>query len=108
MPYDEPWLATLRGGSDTHATWRAEIVLGAMARTPLGGPFRRLWTGAAVSNVGDGLVIVAMPLLAEDLTRHHSGTAQGSAVLVTGIVAMRFGAWLLLGLIGGVVADRVD
>ena len=27
---------------------------------------------------------------------------------VTGIVAMRYAAWLLLGLIGGVVADRVD
>ncbi len=79
----------------------------ATPRARLGPSFRRLWTGAAISNIGDGLVLVAMPLLAEDLTRRH-GSAGASAVLVTGIVAMRYGAWLLLGLVGGVVADRTD
>ncbi|HEY1741459.1 MAG TPA: MFS transporter [Acidimicrobiia bacterium] len=73
----------------------------------LGPGFRRLWTGATVSNLGDGLLIVAMPLLAEQLTRQH-GSAGASAVLVTGIVTMRYAAWLLLGLLGGVVADRTD
>ena len=29
-------------------------------------------------------------------------------MLVTGIVTMRYAAWLVLGLIGGVVADRTD
>jgi MFS family permease len=68
-----------------------------------------LWTAAAISNLGDGLVIVAaMPLLAEEITRHHHSSAGSSAVLVTGIVTMRYAAWLLLGLVGGVVADRVD
>src|SRR3954454_6574246 len=79
----------------------------ARSNARLGPAFRRLWTGAAISNIGDGLIIVALPLLAESLT--HDGTsAGGSAVLVTGIVAMRYAAWLLLGLVGGVVADRVD
>ncbi len=75
--------------------------------SPLGSSFRRLWAGAAISNVGDGLVLVAMPLLATDLTHHH-GSAGSGAVLITGIVAMRYAAWLLLGLVGGVVADRAD
>ncbi len=77
------------------------------SRPSLGPAFRRLWTGAAVSNFGDGLVLVAMPLLAEDLTRSN-GSVRASAVLVTGIVMMRYAAWLVLGLVGGVVADRAD
>lgn len=72
-----------------------------MATTqPLGPRFARLWSAAAISNFGDGLVIVALPLLVESLTTN--------ALYVSGLVAMRFSAWLLLGLIGGVVADRAD
>ena len=44
-----------------------------MARRRLGGNFARLWTAGAVSNLGDGVVLAAMPLLAASLTRlpHH-------------------------------------
>src|SRR5258707_4510446 len=66
----------------------------------LGRGFRRVWAAAAISNLGDGLVLAALPLLAESLTK--------SAVLVSGIVTMRYAAWLVLGLFGGVVADRAD
>lgn len=69
-------------------------------RKRLGGAFRRVWTAAAISNVGDGLILAALPLLAESLTK--------SAILVSGIVTMRYAAWFLFGLVGGVVADRVD
>ncbi len=66
----------------------------------LGPRFRRLWSAAAVSNLGDGLVVVALPLLVESTTKN--------AIYVSGLITMRYGAWLLLGLIGGVTADRAD
>ncbi len=66
----------------------------------LGPGFRKVWVAAAISNLGDGLVLAALPLLAESLTK--------TAVLVSGIVTMRYAAWLVLGLLGGVVADRAD
>jgi len=69
-------------------------------RVGLGRGFRQVWTAAAISNLGDGLVLAALPLLAESLTK--------TAVLVSGIVTMRYAAWLVLGLFGGVVADRAD
>jgi MFS family permease len=72
----------------------------ARARSRLGRGFRRIWTAAAISNVGDGLILAALPLLAESLTK--------TAVLISGIVSMRYAAWLLLGLFGGIVADRTD
>jgi MFS family permease len=70
------------------------------ARARLGPLFRRVWIATAISTVGDGLLLAALPLLAESLTK--------SALLVSGLVAMRYAAWLLLGLLGGVVADRTD
>ena len=66
----------------------------------LGPRFFRLWTGAAISNLGDGLVLVAMPLLVESLTKN--------AIYISGLITMRYAAWLLLGLVGGAVADRAD
>lgn len=65
-----------------------------------GAPFRKVWSAAAISNLGDGLLLAALPLLASSLTT--------SAVAVTGLVTMRYAAWLVLGLFGGVAADRSD
>lgn len=65
-----------------------------------GAPFRTMWAAAAISNLGDGLLLAALPLLASSLTR--------SAVAVSGLVTMRYAAWLALGVFGGVVADRTD
>ena len=66
----------------------------------LGAQFSRLWAAAAVSNFGDGLVLVALPLLVESMT--------SNAIYVSGLITMRYAAWLLLGLVGGVTADRAD
>ncbi|HZD73583.1 MAG TPA: MFS transporter, partial [Actinomycetota bacterium] len=38
-------------------------------RTSLGPDFAKLWTASTVSNLGDGVTLVAGPLLAATLTR---------------------------------------
>ncbi|CAM5651224.1 MFS transporter [Streptomyces spiroverticillatus] len=64
------------------------------------GGFGRLWSAAVVSKFGDSLRTAAMPLLAATLTR--------DPVLVALVSACGFLPWLLFGLLGGAVADRVD
>ncbi|AUH43654.1 MFS transporter [Streptomyces sp. CMB-StM0423] len=64
------------------------------------GGFGRLWSAAVVSRFGDALRGAALPLLAVELT--------DSALLVALVTACGFLPWLLFGLIGGAVADRVD
>ncbi|WP_435243698.1 MFS transporter [Streptomyces cucumeris] len=64
------------------------------------GGFGRLWTAAVVSRFGDALRGAALPLLAVSLT--------DSPVLVSLVTACGFLPWLLFGLIGGAIADRVD
>jgi MFS family permease len=66
----------------------------------LGPRFRRLWTASATSNIGDGLYMTAVPLLAASLTR--------DPLLVSGVVAGQFLPWLLLALPGGALVDRMD
>ncbi len=62
--------------------------------------FSLFYTGQAFSYVGDGLRVIAIPLLVYHLT--------GSA-LSTGITyALEFGPFALFGLIGGSLADRLD
>ena len=65
----------------------------------LGRPFRRLWAAAAVSSVGDGLALVAFPLLAASLTTRPA--------LVAGVLAAERLPWLLLGLHAGALVDRL-
>lgn len=67
---------------------------------PLGHRFWTIWTAATASNVGDGIVLAAIPLLAAKLTREPLGVA-------TTTVAVRL-PWLVFGLFAGVIADRVD
>ncbi|MBU3863844.1 MFS transporter [Streptomyces sp. 4503] len=64
------------------------------------GGFGRLWAAAVVSRFGDALRGAALPLLAVSLT--------DSPVLVSLVTACGFLPWLLFGLIGGAIADRVD
>ncbi len=66
----------------------------------LGRRFRALWAAAVTSGLGDGLVLVAFPLLAARLT--------DDARLVSGISAAAALPWLLAGLPAGVLADRLD
>ncbi|MGW6391864.1 MFS transporter [Streptomyces sp. NPDC055103] len=64
------------------------------------GGFGRLWTAAVVSRFGDSLRTAALPLLAASLT--------ADPVLIASVTACGFLPWLLFGLLGGAVADRVD
>ncbi|WP_374195771.1 MFS transporter [Streptomyces sp. ISL-24] len=70
-------------------------------RTPAWrGGFGRLWTAAVVSRFGDALRTTALPLLAVQLTE--------DPLVIASVTACGYVPWLLFGLLGGAVADRVD
>jgi MFS family permease len=61
---------------------------------------RQVISARFVSSIGDGLVVVAFPLLATRLTR--------SPVLIAGVAFTTMVPWLLFGLAAGALADRVS
>lgn len=65
-----------------------------------GGDYWRLWAASTGSNLGDGIVLAALPLLAAELTRDPVGVA--------GVTVAAQLPWLVFGLLAGVVVDRVD
>lgn len=66
----------------------------------LPGAFWRFASASGISNVADGVLLVALPLAALQLTR--------SPVLIAGIAVAARLPWLLFALLAGVVVDRVD
>lgn len=66
----------------------------------LGRAFDVVLTASAVSNLGDGARLAAIPLLAAALT--------DSPLLVAGTTAAQFLPWLVFAPIGGVIVDRAD
>ena len=52
-----------------------EQFLRALTSAPLGADFTKLWTAAAVSNIGDGVTMVAGPLLVTSLTTDPAAVA---------------------------------
>jgi MFS family permease len=66
----------------------------------LGPQFAKLWTANAVSNLGDGVTLVAGPLLAASLT--------SDPALVAGTVFVQRLPWLLFSLLAGALVDRLD
>jgi MFS family permease len=64
------------------------------------GGFGRLWSAAVVSRFGDALRTAALPLLAVRLT--------DDPLVIASVTACGYVPWLLFGLVGGAVADRVD
>ncbi|MGW0797136.1 MFS transporter [Streptomyces sp. NPDC002692] len=64
------------------------------------GGFGRLWSAAVVSRFGDALRTAALPLIAVRLT--------DDPLVVASVTACGYLPWLLFGLLGGAVADRVD
>src|ERR687892_2609456 len=66
----------------------------------LGLAFWQLWSGSGLSNLADGLVKIALPLVAVTLT-NSPGLVAGVALAVTL-------PWLLFALPAGALADRVD
>ena len=66
----------------------------------LGPEFRKLWAAGAISNLGDGVTFVAAPLLAASLT--------SDPALVAGLSFVYTVPRILLVLVGGALADRLD
>ena len=66
----------------------------------MGPAFKRLWASSLVSNLADGVLIAAAPLLAITLT--------DSTVLISIIGAMMMVPWLLFAIPIGAMVDRVD
>ena len=68
--------------------------------TSLGPNYRKLWSSSAVSNLADGIFVVALPLIAVRLT--------DSPMLVAGVALAGRLPWLVFVLFAGVLADRLD
>jgi MFS family permease len=66
----------------------------------MGPAFNRMWASSIVSNLSDGILIAAAPLLAISLT--------DSTVLISAIGAMVMLPWLLFAIPIGAMVDRVD
>ncbi|MFI9599053.1 MFS transporter [Streptomyces sp. NPDC052043] len=64
------------------------------------GGFGRLWSAAVLSSFGDALRTAALPLLALSLT--------DDPLLIASVTACGYLPWIVFGLLGGAVADRVD
>lgn len=65
---------------------------------PLGASFRALYFGSLISNIGDGIRLAALPLLAASLTR--------SPFLIATVTAAQYLPWLTFGPFGGALVDR--
>ncbi len=72
----------------------------ALTSARLGADFTRLWTASAVSNNGDGVTMVAGPLLVASITTDPAAVA--------GAVFAQQLPWLLFALLSGAWADRLD
>ncbi|MDQ3771675.1 MAG: MFS transporter [Actinomycetota bacterium] len=69
-------------------------------RPPLGIGYWRLWSSSGLSNLADGIVKVALPLVALRFTR--------SPTLIAGLTVALTLPWLLFALPAGALADRLD
>ncbi|WP_374104694.1 MFS transporter [Streptomyces sp. GESEQ-4] len=79
-------MATVMTGDGCAPAWR--------------GGFGRLWSAAVLSSFGDALRTAALPLLAATLTDRP--------MLIAAVTACGYLPWIVFGLLGGAVADRVD
>jgi len=70
------------------------------SKIPLGGNYWRLWYSSVISNLGDGIAVIAYPWLASAVTR--------SPLLIALIAVAQRLPWLLFTLPAGVITDRVD
>ncbi|GAA0999949.1 MFS transporter [Acrocarpospora macrocephala] len=72
----------------------------ALKPVPLGTDFVKLWTASAVSNLGDGVTMVAGPLLVASLTDDPS--------LIAGAAFVQTLPWVLFAVLSGAFVDRYD
>lgn len=68
--------------------------------SPLGSDYRRFWAASAASNLGDGIRLGAIPLLALRLTDDPR--------LIAAAAAVNMLPWFLFGALGGALVDRGD
>ncbi|MFI7615430.1 MFS transporter [Nonomuraea terrae] len=71
-----------------------------MALTSLGPAYNRLWLATALSNLGDGIRMAALPLLAAAMS--------SDPVVVAGVAIAGQSPWLMFGLFAGAIVDRYD
>ena len=71
-----------------------------MKNNPLGASYWKLWTATAISNLGDGVSMVAYPWLASAVTR--------SPLLIAAAGFASRLPWLVFTLHAGVITDRFD
>jgi MFS family permease len=62
--------------------------------------FNRFLVGSLSSNMADGIMLTALPMIAAMLTN--------DPLLVSGLIVARFLPWLMFGLVAGVIVDRLD
>ena len=72
----------------------------AETKVRLGGRYWRLWTASVISNLGDGVALIAYPWLASAVTRN--------GFLIALIAIAQRLPWLIFTLPAGVITDRVD
>lgn len=71
-----------------------------MTSEPLGSRYWKLWTSSALSNLADGVMKVALPLVAIRYT--------DSPALIAGLTFAFTLPWLVFALLAGALADRYD
>ena len=69
-------------------------------RIALGANYWRLWSASVISNLGDGVALIAYPWLASAVTRN--------GLLIALIAVAQRLPWLIFTLPAGVITDRVD
>ncbi|MEY2580686.1 MAG: hypothetical protein QOE09_535 [Ilumatobacteraceae bacterium] len=71
-----------------------------MSASRLGPNYRKLFISTTVSNIGDGMSLIAYPWLASAITRNP--------ILIAGVALVQRLPWLIFTLPVGVITDRVD
>lgn len=71
-----------------------------IAPARLGRDFRWIWAASGVSNLGDGIVLAAGPLLVASITREPLAVAAAAFLQQV--------PWLVFGVAAGAIIDRVD
>ncbi len=66
----------------------------------LGANYWRLWVASVISNIGDGVALIAYPWLASAVTR--------DPILIAAVAVVQRLPWLVFTLPAGVITDRVD
>jgi MFS family permease len=80
--------------------WHPSIMSSGAEAGRLGLPYWQLWSASTLSNLADGLVKIALPLVAVTMT--------DSPALVAGVALAVTLPWLLFALPVGALVDRVD